>query len=265
MQKTRMTLKDVQAVYDGPEGELWGLVMGEQIHVGGLKSSMVLAEKAGIQAGMKGVDLCSALGAGCRFLVRNFNVTMCGVDATDTMLTKAARRAEDAGMSDKIEFKKGDVTAVSYEDGAFDFVWGEDAWCYVVDKEKLIAEAARILKPGGTLAFTDWIEGPSGLSEDEAKRINLFMKFPYMESLDGYKKLIGNAGLTLVSAEDITAEFAGYIDFYIKMLTDQLTFDALSIIGNDMEMFKAMGGEMMNMAEQAHAGKFGRGRFIAKK
>ena len=52
------------------------------------------------------------------------------------------------------------------------------------------------------MAFTDWIEGAAGLTEEEAKRINAFMKFPYMENLEGYKKLIQQSGLTLVSAED---------------------------------------------------------------
>ena len=50
------TLADVQAVYNGPEGRLWELIMGEQIHVGGLVSSMDLAARAGIQAGWRGVD-----------------------------------------------------------------------------------------------------------------------------------------------------------------------------------------------------------------
>ena len=30
------------------------------------------------------------------------------------------------------------------------------------DKKRLIAEAARLVKPGGTIAFTDWVEGPAG-------------------------------------------------------------------------------------------------------
>jgi len=54
-------LKEVQDVYSGPEGELWELIMGEQIHIGGFTSSMDLAEKAGICSGMKGVEL-GALG-----------------------------------------------------------------------------------------------------------------------------------------------------------------------------------------------------------
>ena len=123
MKKTNVTLKDVQAVYDGVEGELWELIMGEQIHVGGMKTSFILAEKAEIKTGMKGIDLCSALGAGCRFLVQNFNVTMCGVDATKTMLQKATTRVKEAGLESRIEFKEGDVTNIPYPDGVFDLNW----------------------------------------------------------------------------------------------------------------------------------------------
>ena len=57
-------LKNVQEVYSGPEGRLWELIMGEQIHIGGFVSSMDLAEKAGIGKGAKGVDFCSCNGAG---------------------------------------------------------------------------------------------------------------------------------------------------------------------------------------------------------
>lgn len=265
MKKIDVTLKDVNAVYDGPEGVLWELIMGEQIHVGGFKSSKILADKAGIKAGMKGVDLGSCLGAGMRFLVKNYGVTMCGVDGTKTVHEKAMARAKQEGLQDKLEFKLADVTQVPYPDNTFDFVWGEDAWCYVVDKDKLISEAARILKSGGKLAFTDWIESSVGLSDEEATRINKFMKFPYMENLKGYSALIEKHGLKLIETEDLTDEFASYCDFYIKMLTDQFTYDALKIIGDDMNLFQAMGGEMAFMAQKSHEKKMGRGRFIAEK
>ena len=76
-------LENVQAVYGGAEGDLWELVMGEQIHIGGFQSSMDLAKRAGIGARMQGVDLCCCTGAGMRFLVKFCGVqSMRGVDAT---------------------------------------------------------------------------------------------------------------------------------------------------------------------------------------
>jgi len=157
-------LKEVQAVYSGPEGELWELIMGEQIHIGGFASSMDLAEKAGIGPGTKGVDLCCCNGAGMRFLVRFRDVTrMEGVDATAKVVEQGCSRCELEGLSDRIEFTLADVCDSGLADASADFVWGEDAWCYVVDKEKLISEAARIVKPAGVIAFTDWIEAMPGL------------------------------------------------------------------------------------------------------
>ena len=61
---SQIHLSDVQAVYSGPEGRLWELLMGEQIHIGGFQSSMDLAQRAGIAAGSRGVDLCCCAGAG---------------------------------------------------------------------------------------------------------------------------------------------------------------------------------------------------------
>ena len=87
-------LADVQSVYSGPEGRLWELLMGEQIHIGGFQSSMDLAQRAGIAAGSRGIDLCCCTGAGMRFLVRFLNVAhMTGVDATPAMLQLGRQRA----------------------------------------------------------------------------------------------------------------------------------------------------------------------------
>ena len=258
-------MKDVQDVYSGPEGELWELIMGEQIHVGGWKSSVELADKAGICRGMKVLDLCSALGAGLRFLVRNYGIEGFGLDATEHMLRKARKRTKAEGLTGKIRMKLGDVTDIPWPAGKFDIVWGEDAWCYVVDKEKLVREAYRVLRVGGRIAFTDWIEGSAGLSGSETARINTFMKFPYMESQDGYLELLKDAGFRIKVSEDLTADFAEHISLYMKMLSEQLMFDALRIIGNDMNLMEQMSGEMSFMLEMAEKRKFGRCRIIAVK
>jgi ubiquinone/menaquinone biosynthesis C-methylase UbiE len=174
---TDVGLQDVTAVYSGAEGDLWELLMGHQIHIGGFKSSIDLAERAGIGAGLRGVDLCCCNGAGMRFLVRFREVAgMTGVDATETVVTRGRQRCQEEGLADRIRFVLGDVCNSGLPAGSADFVWGEDAWCYVTDKAKLIAEAARIVKAGGTIAFTDWVEGPAGLSDAEAAHFLRFME-----------------------------------------------------------------------------------------
>lgn len=104
----RVSLADVQAVYAGAEGDLWELVMGEQIHIGGFGSSMDLAERAGIGGGARGVDLCCCTGAGMRFLVRFRGVErMVGVDATERMVSRGRERAEAEGLAGEIDRARG--------------------------------------------------------------------------------------------------------------------------------------------------------------
>jgi SAM-dependent methyltransferase len=260
-----VALQDVTAVYDGPEGNLWELLMGQQIHIGGFKSSMDLAERAGIGAGMRGVDLCCCNGAGMRFLVHCRNVaSMIGVDATETVVNRGRTRCREEGVEDRIRFVLADVTNSGLPGGTADFVWGEDAWCYVADKPKLIAEAARLVKPGGTIAFTDWVEGPAGLSDAEAERFMRGMKFANLQDISGYEKLLKENGCTVAAAED-TGRFAAYIDLYVKMVDMQLTFDALKILGFQMDMLQIVAGEFAFTRELAQAGKVAQGRFIARR
>lgn len=80
---TDIGLAGVQAEYGAAGGDISQLIMGEQLHVGGLQSTVVLAARAGIGAGMVGVDLCCCTGAGMRALVRFCDADrMIGVDAT---------------------------------------------------------------------------------------------------------------------------------------------------------------------------------------
>jgi len=260
-----MGLKEVQAVYSGPEGELWELIMGEQIHIGGFVSSMDLAEKAGIGSGMRGVDLCCCNGAGMRFLVRFRDVArMEGVDATEKVIEQGVHRCEQEELSGKIEFTLADVCDSNLSDASADFIWGEDAWCYVVDKEKLISEAVRIVKPGGVIAFTDWIEGSAGLTDSEAKRFLRFMKFPNVQNLEGYSDLLKANDCEIIIAED-TKRFGPYVDLYLNMLNMQFTYDALKIIAFDSELMQSMAAEMVFMQELAHTGKIAQGLFVARK
>jgi len=257
-------LKEVQGVYSGAEGKLWELIMGEQIHIGGLTSSMDLAEQADIKHGMKGVDLCCCSGAGMRFLVRFRNVAgMMGVDATKTVVDLGKQRCQQAGLADRIQFTLADVCNSGLASDSADFVWGEDAWCYVVDKNKLVTEAARIVKPGGTVAFTDWVEG-DGLSQADAERFLRFMKFPNIQSIGGYRDLLIANGCDVIAARN-TGRFGPYMDLYLNMLGMQLTYDALQLIGFDQSLMQAMAAEMAFIQQLAHAGKIAQGLFVAKK
>ncbi len=200
-----------------------------------------------------------------RFLVRFRNVDrMHGVDATEAMVELGQCRCKEEGVSDRVTFTLADVCDSGLPAASADFVCGEDAWCYVVDKKRLVAEAARLVRPGGVIAFTDWVEGPTGLTTEEAERLLTFMKFPNIESLSGYRGLLSDHGCQVLLAQD-TGRFAPHVDLYLKMLDMQLTYDALRIIGFDTSLMQAMAGEMQFLAQLAQASKIVQGLFVARK
>ncbi len=260
---TGIGLADVQAEYGGTEGDLSELIMGEQVHIGGLVSSIDLADRARIREGMEGVDLCCCTGAGMRFLVRFRKVAqMIGVDATERMIERGRQRCEEEGLSDRIRFIHGDACTTGLPDRSADFVWGEDAWCYVTNKPGLIAEAARIVRPGGVIAFTDWLEGPTPLTRQEAERLLRFMNFPSILDLGTCRALLVESGCHVEVAED-TGRFASHIDLYRNMITMQLTYDALRIIGFDADRMRLLEEGRGFLQELAHADKLIQGRFVA--
>jgi len=258
-------LSDIQAEYGRPDGDLSELIMGEQVHIGGMHSSMELAQRADIGAGMVGVDLCCATGAGMRFLVRFRDVArMTGVDATGRMVELGRERCRAEGLSDQITFIMADACASGLPNGGADFVWGEDAWCYVVDKARLIAEATRIVRQGGTIAFTDWIEGPVPLSRIEAERLLRFMNFPSILDLDDYQQLLRDSGCRVDVAED-TGRFSSYFDLYRNMVTMQLTYDALKLAGFNTDLMRQLENERNFISELARQHKVIQALFVAER
>jgi sarcosine/dimethylglycine N-methyltransferase len=259
------SLADVTAIYSGREGDLWELIMGQQIHLGGLKASMDLAERAGIVAGLHGVDLCCCNGAGMRCLVRFRNVdSMVGVDATEAVVERGRNRCREEGLADRIRLVVGDACNTGLPRASADFVWGEDAWCYVADKPKLIREAARIVKPGGVIAFTDWVEGPNGLSDAEAANFLGFMRFPSLEDISGYARLLEDSGCKVLAAED-TGRFASHMDLFLNLIDMQLSYDVLRLIGFDTNLLETILGAFTSLRDLGRAGKVVQGRFIARR
>jgi hypothetical protein len=122
----------------------------------------------------------------------------------------------------------------------------------------------RVLKPGGTIAFTDWVEGPTGLSDEEAAAFLVGMKFPSVQDIEGYRKLLEKNGCQVEVAED-TGRFAPYVDLYLQMADMQLTYDALKILGFDLEQMQTVAAGFGLFGDLARAGKIAQGRFISRK
>jgi len=255
----------VRNVYAGAEGRLWELIMGEQIHIDGFASSMALASRAGVKPGLSAIDLCCCSGAGLRFLAKLHGLgSGIGVDMTPEQLALGETRNRRDGVAERIRFVNADATATGLPAASADLAWGEDAWCYVPERAALVAEAARLLKPGGTLACTDWCWGARKPAKAEAERFLAFMKFPELFAAGDYATACQAAGLRVEVCED-TGRFAPAIERYLADVTTQRTWDALVIIGFDQVKAAAIVGEMQHALALAKAGGLAQVMVVARK
>jgi len=258
-------LADVKALYESWQRRLFALLMGQQLHVGGFQSSMELAELAEIASGSRGVDLCCGSGASMRALVRFRGVAaMTGVDATPAQIERGRRECEREGLAERVRFVLADACSSGLPDREADFVWSDDAWCYVRGKEKLVAEAARIVRPGGTIAFTDWVEGPAGLADTEAASLSRLMQFPDLKDVGGYRSLLEKQGCDVLRADD-TGRLAPGFELWARMIDTQFGYDALEIVDFDRSVLEALKGQLAFLGGLARAGKLAQARFVARK
>jgi len=256
---------DVAAVYGGPQGELYRLLMGQQLHVGGMNATLDLAERADIRKGQKGVDLCCGNGGSMRVLVRFRGVcSMTGIDLAPRNVERGTELCRQEGLSDQIEFVVGDACATPLPSGSADFVWGEDAWCYVPGKAKLIAEAVRLVRPGGTIAFSDWVEGPVELSAEEAERALTLMSFPNVLDVGGYTEILSANGCEVLAAED-TGRLTGFFDLALDMAERQFTYDMLATMQFRTDVLKLVTDNFRLLGDVARQRKLIQARFIARR
>jgi len=127
------------------------------------------------------------------------------VDLTSRNVERGEQLCREEGLADRIRFVVGDACASGFPKACTDFVWGEDAWCYVPDKEKLAAEAARLVRPGGVITFTDWVEGPVELNPEEARRALSLTNFANVLDVPGYLALLRGNGCEVQSRKTLSA------------------------------------------------------------
>lgn len=125
---------------------------------------------AKIKKGDTVIDLGSGAGNDC-FVARHeagIEGKVIGVDFTPIMIKKARENAEKLGYNN-VEFREGDIDNMPVNDNVADVIVSNCVLNLVPNKEKVIAEIFRVLKPGGHFSISDIVlvgNLPKSLKED---------------------------------------------------------------------------------------------------
>ena len=128
-----------------------------------------------------------------------------GIDLNEHGVRNGKQLAALKGVGDRVTFRVADAsTPLPFPPAAFDAVLSNDAMCHISNRLEVLAEWHRVLRPGGRILFTDAMIVTGLLTQEELavrSSIGRYLFAPPGEN----ERLIGLAGFTLMSSEDVTA------------------------------------------------------------
>jgi SAM-dependent methyltransferase len=134
----------------------------DDFHTAGRVATVRLAELLAPSAGQTVLDAGCGLGGPARYLADQAQCRVIGVDLTPEFVAVARLLNQRTGMTDRVEIRLGDITALDLDDASVDHVWTQHAAMNIADRDRLYRETRRVMRPGGRFALYDVIDGGGG-------------------------------------------------------------------------------------------------------
>jgi len=112
-----------------------------------------LIQYAGIRGGQRVLDVACGTGP-TSITAAQAGARVSAIDLTPVLLERARENAQLAGVT--VDFREGDVEQLPLGDEEFDVVISQYGHMFAPRPEVAVAEMLRVLKPGGTIAFSTW-------------------------------------------------------------------------------------------------------------
>jgi len=188
----------------------------DQDHYGGLAAVEALTRRAGISADSHVLDVCAGLAGPARYIAARHAARVTCVDLSPERAAGARRLTTLVGLGRLVRVVRADAQALPFPRSAFTAVISQEGLLHVPDKARVLDECARVLRPRGRVAFSDWVATPR-LSLNERQRLEEWMAAVTIQSQDSYRALLARAGFTSILAEDLSQEWMGVLRRRLEM------------------------------------------------
>ncbi|MFO7982393.1 MAG: methyltransferase domain-containing protein [Desulfuromonadales bacterium] len=165
---------------------IWG---GEDIHIGlyntpdediSPASRRTVERMAsfleGLDKNSRVLDIGAGFGGAARYLAKTYGCQVVALNLSEKENERDRQMNREMGLDHLIEVVDGSFEEVPYGDDSFDVVWSQDAILHSGQREKVLEEVDRVLKPGGQFIFTDPMQTddcPEGVLQPILDRIHL--------------------------------------------------------------------------------------------
>ncbi|SDS73112.1 methyltransferase domain-containing protein [Jiangella sp. DSM 45060] len=225
---------------DGFYATVWG---GEDIHVGtyaaadediavaSRRTVATMAALVDIGPRQRVLDVGSGYGGAARYLAGTFGCSVTCLNLSEVENERNRRLTAAQGLDGLVDVVDGSFEDLPFEDQAFDVVWSQDAFLHSGDRARVLEEAARVLRPGGVMVFTD----PMAANDASAASLAPILQRLHLESMASpafYTQHLGRLGLTSVEFHDRSPDLVSH---YRRVLaeTERRAAELNGVVGDD--------------------------------
>ena len=202
-----------------------------------------LAETANIQPGARILDIGCGFGGSSIYLARNYHARCTGITISPLQVEMASADAAAAGAS--ANFLCMDAESMHFDD-PFDVLWSVESISHYQDIPRFFSSAGRYLKPGGTLALTDWFKQNSLPPRDHKKFLHPIEDGMLVElhTMGDYEGWLSAAGFSVIRSDILNRQTAKTWDYCLDIIKDKALWQLAANNGPEflrfLRAFKAM-------------------------
>lgn len=205
----------------------------DEFHIRGRKATLELARSLGLADSDHLLDIGSGLGGPARTIAETCLCRVTGVDLTQAFCDAATTLSGWVGLGDRVDFRQGDATHLPFADASFDAAMTIHVAMNIAAKDRMYAEARRVLKPGGRFAVYDVLQGEGG----EVLFPVPWAREPSISHLatpDAMRSLLAGAGFRILDENDSSEESLAWFEAMAARMAQSMpavTFQ--SFLGDD--------------------------------